>query len=132
MKDSLSGQCHCGSVKWSVSLPHKLALICHCNMCRVLSGADYSSWLVFPADQFRVIAGEELVNDYQASENFFRFFCSDCGSTVSAINNDKFPDHVYVTKGNITSEFDIPTEIQVFSEYKARWVRIDDDIPVLN
>ena len=59
-------------------------------------------------------------------------FCSKCGSTVSGINNDKFPGHIYVAKGNISSHFDIPAEIQVFTKYKADWVTIDESIPVIN
>ena len=132
MNDSISGQCHCGSIKWTASLPHKVALNCHCNTCRSLSGADYSSWVVLPSEQFTLLSGDDLLTEYQASEKFSKSFCSKCGSTVSCINDDKFPGHIYVAKGNITSEFDIPAEIQVFTKYKADWVTIDESIPVIN
>ncbi len=132
MHDSISGQCHCGSIKWTASLPHKVALNCHCKMCRSLSGADYSSWVVLPSEQFTLLSGDDLLTEYQASEKFSKSFCSKCGSTVSCINDDKLPGHIYVAKGNITSEFDIPAEIQVFTKYKADWVTIDESIPVIN
>ena len=131
MKDSISGQCHCGSIQWTASLPHKVALNCHCNMCRSLSGADYSSWLILPSGQFSLISGKENISKYEASENFSKSFCSKCGSTVSCVNDDKFPDNIYIAKGNITSDFEIPAEIQVFTEYKADWVTIDESIPVI-
>ncbi|MEH6556972.1 MAG: GFA family protein [Oceanicoccus sp.] len=132
MNNSISGQCHCGSVKWTATLPHKIALNCHCNMCRSLSGADYSSWIVIPSDQFSVISGGEDLTEYQASAAFTKSFCKKCGSTVNCINNDKFPDHTYVAKGNISTDFDIPAEIQVFTNFKASWVNIDESIPVFN
>ena len=132
MKNSISGQCHCGSVKWTATLPHKIALNCHCNMCRSLSGADYSSWLVIPSEQFSILSGSEALTEYQASEQFSKSFCKKCGSTVSCINNDKFPGHIYVAKGNISTDFDIPAEIQVFTKFKAGWVKIDESIPVFN
>ena len=132
MKDSISGQCHCGSIKWAASLPHKVALNCHCNMCRSMSGADYSSWVILPSEQFIILSGKESLTQYQASDKFLKSFCSKCGSTVSCINNDKFPDHTYVAKGNITSEFDLPAKVQVFTKYKADWVNIDESIPVIN
>lgn len=132
MNKPIFGQCHCGTIKWTATLPHRIALNCHCNMCRSLSGADYSSWLVLPFDQFSVLSGKDHLSAYEASDNFSKSFCSKCGSTVSCVNNDKFPGHIYVAKGNITSEFDIPAEIQVFTQFKADWVTIDEQPPVFN
>ena len=132
MKDSISGQCHCGAVKWTASLPHKVALNCHCNMCRSLSGADYSSWVVLPEGQFSLLSGKEDLTKYQASEKFSKSFCSVCGSTVCCFNDDKFPEFIYVAKGNITSKYPPPAEIQVFTKDKGSWVTLDESIPVIN
>jgi hypothetical protein len=132
MKDSISGQCHCGVIQWEATLPHKIALNCHCNMCRSLNGADYSSWIVIPSNQFSILSGADTLSTYLASEKFLKSFCSQCGSTVSCINNDKFPDHLYIAKGQITSEFSLPPEIQVYTKDKADWVTIDEGIPVIN
>ena len=132
MKDSITGQCHCGNLKWRAALPHKVALNCHCNMCRSLSGSDYSSWVVLPVAQFSLLSGSEGLTKYQASENFSKSFCSKCGSIVSCVNDDKFPDHIYVAKGTITSGFNLPPEIQVYTRDKAGWVTIDESIPVVN
>ena len=132
MDNSISGQCHCGSVKWTATLPHKIALNCHCNMCRSLSGADYSSWVIIPSVQFKILTGNENLTNYQASEKFSKSFCKKCGSTVNCINNDKFPGHIYIAKGNISTDFNIPAKIQVFTEFKASWVKIDESIPVIN
>jgi hypothetical protein len=101
-------------------------------MCRSLSGADYSSWVVIPSKQFSIVSGGEDLTEYQASEAFAKSFCKKCGSTVNCINNDKFPDHTYVAKGNISTDFDIPAEIQVFTKFKASWVNIDESIPVFS
>lgn len=132
MKNSISGKCHCGVVEWMATLPHTIALNCHCNMCRSLSGSDYSSWVVIPSDQFKVLSGQANLTEYQAAEKFSKSFCKSCGSTVSCVNDDKFPNHTYVAKGNITTDFDMPAEIQVFTKDKACWVKIDESIPVIN
>lgn len=132
MTDSITGQCHCGAVSWTAALPHTIALNCHCNMCRSLSGADYSSWLVLAADQFTLLSGADVLTAYQASEQFSKTFCRQCGSTVSCVNDNKFPDHIYVAKGNITSVFDLPAEVQVYTKYKADWLVIDETLPVIN
>lgn len=99
-------------------------------MCRSLSGADYSSWIIVPTENFSIESGVDHISDYQASEHFARSFCNNCGSTVKCVNDDKFPGHTYVAKGNVVSDFDIPAQIQVFTEFKASWVKLDDTIPV--
>ena len=132
MKKPIAGQCHCGAVRWAATLPHKIALNCHCSMCRSLSGADYSSWLVFPSGQFSILSGHENITGYQASASFSKSFCKTCGSTISCINNDKFPGHIYVARGNVTTDYNVPAEIQVFTRFKAGWVNIDESIPIIN
>jgi len=101
-------------------------------MCRALSGADYSSWLVIPAKQFTLLSGKEFISQYQATDQFSKSFCAKCGCTVHCINNNKFPDHVYVAKGNITSEYTKAPDIQVYTQDKAAWLTLDDNIPVYN
>lgn len=130
--NTIEGQCHCGTVRWQATLPPKIVINCHCNLCRQLSGADYSSWVVFPASQFSLLAGQEAITHYHATEHTRKTFCASCGSTVSAVNNSKFPGCVYVARGNITTHAELPVNFQVFTNDKAPWVHPDDNIPVFN
>lgn len=132
MKETIFGQCHCGAIRWSADLPHKIVLNCHCKLCRSLSGADYSSWVVIPTSQFKILSGEEALTTYQASEKYSKSFCSKCASTIFCVNDDKFPDHSYLARGNITSEFSLAPEIQVYTDDKAEWVTIDETLPIFN
>lgn len=131
-KEHIQGGCHCKKIQWQVALPISTTLNCHCNMCRNLSGADYSTWVVIPEDNFRIISGENLINNYQATEEFSKFFCKTCSSTVYCINNNKFPEHIYVAKGNITTDVEIPLELQVYTQDKVKTVALDDDVPLWN
>ena len=132
MSTSVSGKCHCGAIAWHAELPPTIVLNCHCNMCRQLSGADYSSWLVFPASQFTLAMGEANISEYQATENFSKSFCATCGSTISCVNNEKFSEHIYVARGNIEDDFDLPTQLQVYIADKAAWAELNENIPVLD
>ena len=91
-----------------------------------------SSWLVLPASQFTLAKGEANISEYQATESFSKFFCANCGSTISCVNNEKFPEHIYVTRGNIEGDFDLPTQVQVYVADKAAWVELNENIPVLD
>ena len=130
MSKKIMGKCHCGSVAWEADLPPKIVLICHCNMCRELSGSDYSTWVVMKSEDFTLLKGAELLNSYQATDKFSKSFCSQCGSTVKCVNNDKFPDHIYVARGNIISDIELNANVQVYTADKADWVALDEAIPV--
>ncbi len=132
MSSSITGRCHCGLVQWIAELPKKVILNCHCNLCRQLSGADYSSWVIFPEKQVEICQGSEDISHYQATDNYSISFCSKCGSTVNAVNEEKFPNDIYLARGNITSDFDMPADLQVYTVDKASWLEINDAIPVFN
>lgn len=101
-------------------------------MYRKYSDADYSSWVIFQNNMFDIIKGKEFINQYQVTSEFSKTFCLNCGSTICCVNNDKFPDHIYVARGNITSNFDAPIEIQVYPDSKTPWVDVCSNIPELN
>ena len=132
MESVIHGQCHCGEVTWRAELPPKLLLNCHCNMCRQLSGADYSSWVILADAQFSLTGGADKLQTYKVSASFSKRFCRLCGSTVSCVNNAKFPGHTYVARGNITGELDLPVNLQVYTDDKASWVNLDPEIAVMN
>ncbi len=132
MNNSMAGKCCCGKVEWQVELPPTIVLNCHCTMCRSLSGADYSSWVVVPDAQFRLLSGQDNISSYQATEKFSKTFCASCGSTVTCVNNAKFPDHIYVARGNIIDDVELPVQLQVYTEDKAAWIDIDPKIAVFN
>ena len=77
-KDNRFGQCHCGAVRFEVTLADGLASVlrCNCSFCR-MRGA-----VVAPVEKggLRVVRGEEALTSYrfhtQASQHFF---CSRCG-----------------------------------------------------
>ncbi|MEX2354173.1 MAG: GFA family protein [Gammaproteobacteria bacterium] len=73
-----SGSCHCGTVKFEVSLPNGLVepRRCNCSMCR-RRGAIAAS---VPLDDLRIIEGREYLSLYQfGTMTAEHYFCSRCG-----------------------------------------------------
>ena len=71
------GSCHCGAVKYEVTMdaPEK-AFAGNCSICM------RSGWLLsfVPAAQFKAIAGEETMRDYQfGKKTIHHLFCPTCG-----------------------------------------------------
>ena len=132
MSEIVEGSCYCGAVKWQFEMPIKVAVMCHCTMCRKLNGSDYSSHVFVAEDQFKLVAGQDNITEFQATENVMRAFCRTCGSPAYAVNNKRFPGHIVVGRSCIDTDVDIRPRFQVFTQSKGDWVTIHDDVKVMN
>lgn len=71
------GACHCGRVRFEVDAPAAIAALeCNCSICR-MSGYLH---LIVPASHFRLLAGEDALNQYTFNTGTARHeFCRHCG-----------------------------------------------------
>lgn len=71
------GGCHCRRVRFEVDAPAALAVLdCNCSICRMTGFLH----LIVPASRFRLLAGEDVLHDYQFNTGTARHrFCSVCG-----------------------------------------------------
>ncbi len=71
------GSCHCGAVKFQVTMPAPdKAWACNCSICA------RSGWLVamVGADAFRLLSGADALTDYQfGKRHIHHVFCKTCG-----------------------------------------------------
>jgi hypothetical protein len=77
MKQTYSGGCHCGAVRYEVDVDLSQGTVkCNCSICR-----KARMWLaaVPPAD-FRLRSGAEALSEYQfGAERIHHLFCKHCG-----------------------------------------------------
>ena len=130
MSEAVQGSCHCGSVKWEFDMPIKVAVMCHCTLCRKLSGTDYSCHVFIAENQFRLLQGEESLSSYRPTEDTEKLFCKTCGAPAYGRNSKRMPGHVLVGRSSIDSDVDIRPRFQVFTESKGDWVEIHDNVKV--
>jgi hypothetical protein len=73
---SYEGSCHCGAVKYRVSLALESAVTCNCSICHRSGTA-----LAFaPATSFQLLSGEDHLADYQfGKKRLHHLFCKVCG-----------------------------------------------------
>ncbi|MBX6322593.1 MAG: GFA family protein [Rhodospirillaceae bacterium] len=75
--ETLSGSCHCGTVRFEAEADLEAGTMhCNCSICR-----KTRFWLAFvPADEFRLLQGEEQLADYRfGAERIRHRFSSRCG-----------------------------------------------------
>jgi hypothetical protein len=80
----LTGSCACGAVAYAVEAELSPILHCHCQTCRKVHAAAFSSIVAVPGHSFRWTSGEHLLSAFESSPGKFRRFCSRCGSHLIA------------------------------------------------
>jgi hypothetical protein len=71
-----TGGCHCGAVRYRVTLALAQAITCNCSICHKTGSA-----LTFaPAAKFELLSGDDALTDYQfGRKHIHHLFCSRCG-----------------------------------------------------
>jgi hypothetical protein len=71
-----SGGCHCGAVRYEVDMTIDKVVSCNCSIC-----SKKGTLLAFtPAENFKLIKGEESLNDYLFNKKIIHhYFCKNCG-----------------------------------------------------
>lgn len=74
----LQGQCHCGAVRFEVTLPDRFNSVrrCNCSYCRMRGAIAVSAEM----DDVRFLEGESELTSYRFNtKTAEHFFCSRCG-----------------------------------------------------
>jgi hypothetical protein len=70
------GSCHCGGVRFEIETDFPELTMCDCSMCRRRN----AQMVKVHESRFRLIAGEDLLTEYQFHTRTARhFFCKVCG-----------------------------------------------------
>ena len=96
--------------------------------CRRANGTAFSANARIRLERYRVIAGEDLISEYESSPGAQRCFCSRCGSPVFA-RVAKDPNQIRIRLGTLDREVDAEITAHVWVGSKARWDRLTWAIP---
>jgi hypothetical protein len=80
-----TGGCHCGAVRYRVTLALERAMSCNCSIC-----SKTGTLLAFaPRDQFQLTSGDDALQDYQwGKKRIHHLFCRRCGIRSFARGSD--------------------------------------------
>jgi len=120
----ITGACLCGGVRVEVRSPLGPIIYCHCSMCRRTTGTAFATNATVMADAFHIVAGRELVREYESSPGRFRAFCSRCGSPVYG-RGDRIP-LVRVRLGGLDGDPGARAAAHIQVGSKAPWFDITD------
>jgi hypothetical protein len=76
-----TGACHCGKVRYEVTLDLGHVTACNCSIC----GKKGTLLTFAPAERFKLLTGEDELTHYEFSKKAIDHnFCSTCGVTSFA------------------------------------------------
>jgi len=87
MTHPITGGCHCGEVRYRISVEPFLQQFCYCTDCTAIGGTDGYAGYVIEAAGLEVTQGEPKAYTLTSDRGnlIHRYFCSTCGTRLFAV-----------------------------------------------
>lgn len=112
------GKCLCGRIQFSLCGEPTDPHVCCCQMCQHWSGAPLVAWVNFPLAS--ILHEGEQPTLYRSSHHTQRGFCSQCGSTLFALDDGS--DTICMTMAVLDEKDNLFPEFESFSEHAPTWL----------
>ena len=128
-KDSKSGGCLCGAIKYEFDKSNLIsAHHCHCIDCQKSTGSGKSTILMLPAQA--ILMDGELkfyTSTTSSGRNMSRGFCEECGSPVLSFIKE-MQEVNFLKAGSLDDSSWLKIDSNFYSSSAHSWSPIDEDI----
>jgi len=121
----IDGSCLCGAVRFEIEGPPERMNICHCSMCRKVTGSAFGVFAHIRSLKFHWVSEVGTLVEYGSSPDHIRAFCSNCGSSVPNVGTD----YTCIPAGLLDSDPRVKPMLQIFTKSRAHWYDIPPDPP---
>lgn len=126
---TMTGQCLCGAVSYSIEGELQMCGVCHCKNCQRQAGSSYSVLFAVADDQIEISGDLTTYDDHADSGNVVhRHFCGTCGSPVKTSLPTQ-PGMTFIKAGTLDDTSVLHPQIHFWTGSKQPWVEIDPDVP---
>ncbi|TAN11142.1 MAG: GFA family protein [Burkholderiaceae bacterium] len=122
------GSCLCGKVRYELTADPGDFGFCHCVSCRKASGSSHAANAPIDRVNFHLIAGADVLREFESSPGMFRAFCTNCGSPIYAYRSEQ-PDHLGIRLGTLDTPFHKQPIGHKFTSECPSWAPILDTLP---
>ena len=123
------GSCLCNTIQFEITEPFKFIHNCHCSRCRRARSAAFTTNGFTSAKGVTFISGESNIKLYQVPDAkfFTHAFCDTCGSGVPRKDVDR--GIAVIPLGALDDDPGQQADDHIFTDSKAGWYEITDDLP---
>ncbi|MEO8114906.1 MAG: GFA family protein [Phenylobacterium sp.] len=120
-----TGGCLCGAVRFALHGRLPPVGMCHCSLCRRVSGAGSNAVLNVRADRFEWLAGQSHWREFRTPSGWGSFFCPTCGSPAPHLlsNGERY----LVPAGSLDADPGPRVAGHIFVGSKVSWDVIGGD-----
>lgn len=130
MKIPCTGTCQCGSIRYKISAPPIVTLVCHCIDCQKLSASAFSLTMAVHRGSFVLTSGKlkSWERPTAAGGTAVCYFCPDCGNRIFH-ENPEMPEILRFKPGTLDDTSCIRPDAHVWTKRAQPWVDIPADMP---
>jgi hypothetical protein len=96
-------------------------------MCRRSSGASFTTAAIVGSGAFSLIAGQDLLANFESSKGIRRHFCSRCGSPLYALA-ERAPQTLWLYCGTLDGDPQVRPSFHRNVGDRAPWVEVADGL----
>ena len=114
-----TGSCSCGDVRFEVNGEIRSIVNCHCNLCRKMNGAAFSTYVAVSDDDFSILRGN--LQTHQVTEMARKIFCGECGTPIFN-SNPKYAGLKILHLGSIHGSPNMDPIANIYCESQLDWL----------
>jgi hypothetical protein len=123
----LSGSCLCRGIRFEITGKHSKIGMCHCSLCRKVSGVGSTAGIEIAFNQLTWVSGKEFVTAFERPSGYGSAFCRVCGSP--APDSDREQTMYVIPVGLLDDNPALLFGDHIYVASKASWDVIGDDAP---
>jgi hypothetical protein len=132
MRQTLTGGCLCGAIRFECGGEFGPASYCHCEDCRRCTGSAFNVGLRVEAAQFRIVGKPRgFTTAGESGNRLTRHFCQDCGSPIYTAS-PAHPNFFYVKAGSLDDPSLVRPAYQSWTKSMVPWALIDAELPAFS
>ena len=122
----MTGGCFCGEIRYEISGPPQIQLVCFCRDCLATTGTDGYSGVMVNEQDFRITAGKPAahVRTSKSGRTVKRRFCATCGTNLWGETEIGL---ISVAAGTLDDPDAFAPSRVAFAEDAPAWARVPGD-----
>ncbi|MFZ6741862.1 GFA family protein [Undibacterium sp. JH2W] len=124
---TISGACSCEKIFYHCPSPALQVVICHCGLCRRMTGAPLSAYVVVQAAELCFTRGQAALSAYPVTAQTTRHFCRHCGTPVYNSNPEKYAGLAMLYLGTVAVHEELAPRLALYCESQLSWLQVSDD-----
>jgi hypothetical protein len=127
----ITGQCHCGHVRYRAEIDPQEVSICHCTDCQQLTGSAFRVTASTDAGKLTMTGAAPRLYKKQGDNGRIRlqFFCPECGSPIYTTGEGEDSASVGIRLGSIDQRYELKPARQVWRGSALPWIKTLFDLP---